>query len=269
MDSILKFHCRLCKQQPYTTMFTKLDSYTTQVVGANCWSMAGWDRFDTCCIWDWGRLDKRSEDSGEDGSDRWPHKNWIEESDKIPESNYRRQFKLQAASKVHRLKDIHNTRSTGEDNARYWSSRSIQKEDNFADSNVDNAMSEALSVGMTERILSSVCRLSAIRRTSGFRIVSDEAVLVLAKTIPIDILAAEMRRIHLRRFEYPGQIPIIKAQERRTSMRKWQSREQFKGKVDISSCVWCNPLDEEQTLRAELLRDPVPNWPWILQEVPA
>ena len=51
---------------------------------------------------------------------------------------------------------------------------------------------EALSVGTTRTILSSVYRLSAIRRISGFRTVSDEAVLILAKTIPIDILAEEM-----------------------------------------------------------------------------
>ena len=63
---------------------------------------------------------------------------------------------------------------------------------------------EALSVGTTRRILSSVYRLSAIRRVSGFRTVSDEAVLVLAKAIPIDILADEMRRIYFRRLEYPG-----------------------------------------------------------------
>ena len=79
-------------------------------------------------------------------------------------------------------------------------------------------------MGTTRRILSSVYRLSAIRRISGFRTVSDEAVLVLAKTIPIDILADEMRRIYLRRLEHPGRIAAIKAEERRTSMHKWQSR---------------------------------------------
>ena len=46
--------------------------------------------------------------------------------------------------------------------------------------------------------------LSAIRRVSGFRLVSDEAVLVLAKTIPIDILADEMRGLYFRPLEYPG-----------------------------------------------------------------
>ena len=45
--------------------------------------------------------------------------------------------------------------------------------------------------------------------------------------------------------------------------------EQFKGKMDISPCLLCNALDEEQTLLAILLRDPVPNWSWMLPEVPA
>ena len=47
--------------------------------------------------------------------------------------------------------------------------------------------SEALSVGTTRRILSSVYRLSAIRRVSGFRAVSDDAVLVLPLPIPIPL----------------------------------------------------------------------------------
>ena len=40
---------------------------------------------------------------------------------------------------------------------------------------------------------------------SGFRTVSDEVVLVLAKTIAINILADEIRRIYFRRLEYPEQ----------------------------------------------------------------
>ena len=55
--------------------------------------------------------------------------------------------------------------------------------------------------------------LSAIRRISGIRTVSDDVVLILAKTIPIDILADAMRRIYLRRLEYSGQIITIKAEE--------------------------------------------------------
>ena len=56
---------------------------------------------------------------------------------------------------------------------------------------------------MVGGILFSVYRLSAIRRISDFRTVSDEALLVLRKTILIDILADEMRNIHPCRLEYP------------------------------------------------------------------
>ena len=79
--------------------------------------------------------------------------------------------------------------------------------------------SEALSVGT-----SSVYRLSAIRQISGFRKGSDEAVLVLAKTMAIDILAYEMRRIYFRCLECRERIATIRVVERRTSMHKWQSR---------------------------------------------
>ena len=44
--------------------------------------------------------------------------------------------------------------------------------------------------------------------------------------------------------------------------------EQLKWKMDISPCPLYNSLDGEQTLQAELLRVPVPNWLWMLQEVP-
>ena len=64
---------------------------------------------------------------------------------------------------------------------------------------------------------------------------SDEVVLVLAKTIPIDILADEMRRIYPRCLEYPEQIAALKAVEQRTSMYKWQSRweSSLKGKWEF------------------------------------
>ena len=53
-----------------------------------------------------------------------------------------------------------------------------------------------------------------------------------------------MRKIYFRRLEHPGQVAAIKA-------------------------ALLLPLDEEQSLRAELLCDPVPNLSWVLQEVPA
>ena len=86
-----------------------------------------------------------------------------------------------------------------------------------------NYIDENLSVE-EKRKLSSVYCLSAIRQISGFRTVSDEAVRVLAKTVPVDILADQMRLIHFRRFECPGQTATIKAGKRRTSTHKWESR---------------------------------------------
>ena len=67
-------------------------------------------------------------------------------------------------------------------------------------------------------------RCIVIRQLSGFRTVSNEAVLVLAKTIPVGISANEMRRIYFHRLECPGQKSAMKVEERRNSMRKWQSR---------------------------------------------
>ena len=45
--------------------------------------------------------------------------------------------------------------------------------------------------------------------------------------------------------------------------------EQLKGKKDISPCPLYNSLVGKRTLQVELLRDPVPNESWVLQEVPA
>ena len=58
----------------------------------------------------------------------------------------------------------------------------------------------------------------AIRQISGFKPVSDEAVVVSAKAIPI--LTDEMRRIYFSRLEHPEQIAAIKVEERRSSMHK-------------------------------------------------
>ena len=77
---------------------------------------------------------------------------------------------------------------------------------------------EALSVGTTRRKLSSMYCLSVIIQIIGFRTVSDETVLVLPKTILIDILADEMGT---NIGEYPRQTTAAtKAEEQRTSIHK-------------------------------------------------
>ena len=67
---------------------------------------------------------------------------------------------------------------------------------------------EALSVGIPRMKLSSVYRVSKIRRISGFRIVL--VLTILAKTIVIDLLADKMSRIPFRHLEYPEQTLAIK-----------------------------------------------------------
>lgn len=84
--------------------------------------------------------------------------------------------------------------------------------------------SRALAEEKTRRNLSTVHRLGAIRVVCGFRTISDEAALVLAGTLPIDILADEMRRTYFRRLENPDQSAIIKTEERQASMGQWQRR---------------------------------------------
>ena len=83
-----------------------------------------------------------------------------------------------------------------------------------------------------------------------------------AKAIPIDILADEMKKDILPPSRVTGTISSYKSKGTKDlhAQMAVTMGEQFKGKVDISPYLWCNSLDEEQSLRAELLRDPVPNW---------
>ena len=135
------------------------------------------------------------------------------------------QVELQGEREVYRRKVIYITRSIGEDDAKYWRTRSIQKGDNFGGSDIDNAVClpnigrrHSPWGGQEEYCPRFTVGCDAIRRIIGFWTVFDEAVLVLAKIIPRDILADEIRRIYIRRLEYPGQITTIKDEERRTSM---------------------------------------------------
>lgn len=86
-----------------------------------------------------------------------------------------------------------------------------------------------LSNQQTRRKISSVYRLSAIRTIRGYRTISTEAAYLLAGMIPIDILADEMARIYRRKTVIAGVpersvVKSIKAEERETSLERWQSR---------------------------------------------
>uniref|UniRef100_A0A1B6EBM3 Uncharacterized protein n=1 Tax=Clastoptera arizonana TaxID=38151 RepID=A0A1B6EBM3_9HEMI len=60
---------------------------------------------------------------------------------------------------------------------------------------------ESLELITYRKTMSSVQRLSAIRVTSAYRTVSEEAVNVVASCVPIDILAGEQQRQHRRKKE--------------------------------------------------------------------
>ena len=63
---------------------------------------------------------------------------------------------------------------------------------------------------------------TVLGRISSFRTVSYDVVLVLAKTVPIDVLADEMRTIYF--LECPEQIATITPEERKCPIHKRQSR---------------------------------------------
>lgn len=74
------------------------------------------------------------------------------------------------------------------------------------------------------RKLASVYRLSALRVISGYRTISEEAALVIAGMIPMDILADEMARIYNRKLPDERAMKAVKKEERLTSIAKWQDR---------------------------------------------
>lgn len=88
---------------------------------------------------------------------------------------------------------------------------------------------DALNIQETRRHLSQVYRLSALRTIRGYRTISGEAAYLLAGMIPIDILADEMARIYHRKTATQGVperslLKSFKAEERQTSMERWQLR---------------------------------------------
>lgn len=82
----------------------------------------------------------------------------------------------------------------------------------------------AMTIQETRRKLASVHRLSALRVISGYRTISEDAALVIAGMLPIDIMAEEMARIYSRRIIDKQAMKAIKDEERATSMTKWQDR---------------------------------------------
>lgn len=82
------------------------------------------------------------------------------------------------------------------------------------------------------RKLAAPYRLSALRVISGFRTVSDDAALVLANMMPVDLLAREMMEIHAWRESMGGIAPTqeVRRSERLASLAMWQARWTFSTK---------------------------------------
>ena len=75
------------------------------------------------------------------------------------------------------------------------------------------------------KIISSVYRLSALRAISGFRTISNDAALVLAEMLPVDILAREMKRLHEFRSRTGRRLNAAQRErERQISISLWQRR---------------------------------------------
>lgn len=83
---------------------------------------------------------------------------------------------------------------------------------------------DALEVQETRRKVASIYRLSALRVTSAFRTVSDDAACVIARMLPIQVLADERRALYQRRRSSTSSPDELRTEERRRSIRRWQAQ---------------------------------------------
>lgn len=88
--------------------------------------------------------------------------------------------------------------------------------------------SDALRVASYRRRVAAVYRQCALRVICAYRTVSDEAACVVAGMLPVDILAAERRRVYERKKAAANtsaaDCAAIHSAERRLSLLTWQSR---------------------------------------------
>ena len=80
----------------------------------------------------------------------------------------------------------------------------------------------ALQTQETRRKVTSVCRLSALRVASAYRMVSKEASAVIAGLLPIEVLADERKRLYRRRKSANTDAEQMKDEERQSSFLRWQ-----------------------------------------------
>ncbi|KMQ83867.1 reverse transcriptase [Lasius niger] len=81
---------------------------------------------------------------------------------------------------------------------------------------------DALTLQKSQRKVAPVYRLSALRITSAFRTVSEDAVCVIAGVLPIGVLAEERRSLYRRRGSTSMSAEELKTEERQSSLKRWQ-----------------------------------------------
>jgi len=72
------------------------------------------------------------------------------------------------------------------------------------------------------RGIRSIYRLSALRVACAYRTVSDDAICVIARKVPIDLLAIEMKRLYCKTGDRPTS--TTKKEERQRTIMEWQRR---------------------------------------------
>ncbi|XP_015111354.1 uncharacterized protein LOC107037354 [Diachasma alloeum] len=83
---------------------------------------------------------------------------------------------------------------------------------------------DALQLQESRRRITPVYQLSALRVTSDYRTVSDDAVCVIVGMLPVEELAEERRSLYKRRKSGTLSAAELSADERRKSLQKWQEK---------------------------------------------
>lgn len=94
---------------------------------------------------------------------------------------------------------------------------------------------ESLDVQLYRKKMAAVYRRAALRVTCAFRTVSDDAILVIAKMPPIDILSSERHRLYHNKTNEAK--TKIRKQERNKSMVQWQKRWDRSTKGRWTHCI--------------------------------
>ncbi|XP_033228953.1 uncharacterized protein LOC117180566 [Belonocnema kinseyi] len=80
--------------------------------------------------------------------------------------------------------------------------------------------SDALKKKTHRKLLAVVQRIGALRNACSYRTVSEPAILVIAGTISIDVLAQEKKKVFLKKAEVTK--TVVKAEARAATVEEWQ-----------------------------------------------